>query len=74
MRFGLVHRLMTDALASLGVLALIVSGQFSRALDIVLILSMAMLRMRTMSRARENCPLTMSASTPSDASASVIKR
>ncbi|MBM4374932.1 MAG: DUF3488 domain-containing protein [Deltaproteobacteria bacterium] len=41
MRFGLVHRLMTDALASLGVLALIVSGQFSRALDIVLILSMA---------------------------------
>jgi transglutaminase-like putative cysteine protease len=32
---------MTDALAALGVLALIVSGQFSRALDVVLVLSMA---------------------------------
>jgi transglutaminase-like putative cysteine protease len=29
-RFGFIHRLMTDALAALGVLALIVSGQFSR--------------------------------------------
>jgi transglutaminase-like putative cysteine protease len=29
-RFGFVHRLMTDALAALGILALIVSGQFSR--------------------------------------------
>jgi transglutaminase-like putative cysteine protease len=31
-RFGLVHRVMTDALAFLGVLALVVSGQFSRPL------------------------------------------
>jgi transglutaminase-like putative cysteine protease len=37
MRFGLVHRLMTDALAVLGVLALVVSGQFSRTLDVVLL-------------------------------------
>ncbi len=30
MRFGFVHRVMTDALAALGVLALVFSGQFSR--------------------------------------------
>jgi transglutaminase-like putative cysteine protease len=30
MRFGFVHRVMTDALAALGVLALVLSGQFSR--------------------------------------------
>ena len=30
MRFGLVHRIMTDALAALGVIALVVSGQFNR--------------------------------------------
>jgi transglutaminase-like putative cysteine protease len=30
MRFGLIHRIMTDALASLGVIALVLSGQFSR--------------------------------------------
>lgn len=30
MRFGFVHRIMTDALAALGVLALVLSGQFSR--------------------------------------------
>jgi protein-glutamine gamma-glutamyltransferase len=29
-RFGFVHRVMTDALAALGVLALVLSGQFSR--------------------------------------------
>lgn len=30
MRFGMVHRLMTNALASLGVIALVASGQFDR--------------------------------------------
>ena len=40
MRFGLVHRVMTDALAVLGVLALVVSGQFSRTLDVGLLLSL----------------------------------
>lgn len=34
MRFGLVHRVMTDALAMLGVLALVASGQFSRSINI----------------------------------------
>lgn len=33
MRFGLVHRVMTDALAALGILALVVSGQFSRTVS-----------------------------------------
>lgn len=42
MRFGLVHRVMTDALAALGVLALVVSGQFSRALDVVLLASLTL--------------------------------
>ncbi|MSP26174.1 MAG: DUF3488 domain-containing protein [Myxococcales bacterium] len=35
MRFGLVHRLFTDALALLGVLALVVSGQFASELSLV---------------------------------------
>ncbi|WP_437854537.1 transglutaminaseTgpA domain-containing protein [Sorangium sp. So ce363] len=30
MRFGMVHRVMTDALAALGVIALVASGQFNR--------------------------------------------
>ncbi|WP_437779145.1 transglutaminase TgpA family protein [Sorangium sp. So ce1097] len=30
MRFGVVHRIMTDALAALGVIALVASGQFNR--------------------------------------------
>lgn len=30
MRFGIVHRIMTDALAALGVIALVVSGSFNR--------------------------------------------
>ena len=34
MRFGLVHRIMTDALAALGVFALVASGQFSRSVNI----------------------------------------
>ncbi len=33
MRFGLIHRLMTDALAALGVLALVTSGELSRWLS-----------------------------------------
>ena len=46
MRFGLVHRVMTDALAALGVLALVASGQFSRGVNIAvtvcLVLAVAM--------------------------------
>ena len=42
MRFGLVHRVMTDALASLGVLALVASGQFSQQLDVVVIIALAL--------------------------------
>jgi hypothetical protein len=46
MRFGLVHRVMTDALAALGVLALVASGQFSRGVNIAatvcLLLAIAM--------------------------------
>lgn len=37
MRFGLVHRIMTDALAALGVIALVLSGQFSRWVSGVLL-------------------------------------
>ena len=40
MRFGLVHRVMTDALAALGVLALVASGQFSRTVDIVVVVGL----------------------------------
>jgi protein-glutamine gamma-glutamyltransferase len=36
-RFGLVHRIMTDALAALGVIALVLSGQFNRWVSGVLI-------------------------------------
>jgi hypothetical protein len=42
MRFGLVHRVMTDALATLGVLALVASGQFSRELDFLVMLALAL--------------------------------
>ncbi len=41
MRFGLVHRVMTDALAALGVLALVASGQFSRPMNIVVCVALA---------------------------------
>lgn len=41
MRFGLVHRVMTDALAALGVIALVASGQFAQAVNVVLIVGMA---------------------------------
>ena len=41
MRFGLVHRVMTDALAALGILALVASGQFGRVLDITILVTLA---------------------------------
>ena len=40
MRFGFVHRVMTDALAALGVLALVLSGQFSRGVSVVVLLGL----------------------------------
>ena len=40
MRFGFVHRVMTDALAALGVLALVLSGQFSRWVSVVLLVGL----------------------------------
>ncbi len=42
MRFGVVHRLMTNALAALGVLALVSSGQFSVSVSIIVMLGLAM--------------------------------
>ncbi|MBI4706210.1 MAG: DUF3488 domain-containing protein [Deltaproteobacteria bacterium] len=41
MRFGLVHRVMTDALATLGVLALVASGQFGRAVNVAALVGLA---------------------------------
>jgi transglutaminase-like putative cysteine protease len=41
MRFGFVHRVMTDALATLGVLALVLSGQFSRTVSTIILVSLA---------------------------------
>jgi protein-glutamine gamma-glutamyltransferase len=40
MRFGLIHRLMTDALATLGVLALVASGAFGRWLNAFLLVGL----------------------------------
>ncbi|MFO0763156.1 MAG: transglutaminaseTgpA domain-containing protein [Byssovorax sp.] len=42
MRFGFIHRLMTDALAALGVLALVLSGQFSRGVSIAILVGLAL--------------------------------
>src|SRR5262249_12368330 len=42
MRFGMVHRVMTDALASLGVIALVVSGQFSRWVSAAILIGLAL--------------------------------
>lgn len=42
MRFGLIHRIMTDALATLGVLALVASGQFDRTVSITLVVALAL--------------------------------
>jgi transglutaminase-like putative cysteine protease len=39
-RFGFVHRIMTDALATLGVLALVLSGQFSRWVSIAVVIGL----------------------------------
>ena len=44
MRFGLVHRIMTDALAALGVIALVLSGQFNRWVSGVLIAGLILAR------------------------------
>ena len=41
MRFGFVHRVMTDALASLGVLALVLSGQFNRWVSAAILIGLA---------------------------------
>ena len=41
MRFGFVHRIMTDALAALGVLALIFSGQFTKWVSAVILVGLA---------------------------------
>jgi len=40
-RFGVVHRLMTNALAVLGLLALVSSGQFSTWVDVVVLVGLA---------------------------------
>lgn len=42
MKFGLVHRIMTDALAALGVLALVTGGQFSRWASGVILLGLVL--------------------------------
>lgn len=41
MRFGLIHRLMTDAMAALGLLALVSSGQLNNWTSAVLLVSLA---------------------------------
>jgi transglutaminase-like putative cysteine protease len=41
-RFGLVHRVLTNALAALGVLALLSGGQFSRSATIAILASLAL--------------------------------
>ncbi len=40
MRFGVVHRVMTNALAALGVLALVSSGQFSTIVNVVILVGL----------------------------------
>lgn len=40
MRFGVVHRIMTNALAALGVLALVSSGQFSMTVNVVIVIGL----------------------------------
>jgi transglutaminase-like putative cysteine protease len=39
-RFGFVHRIMTDALAALGVLALVLSGQFTRTVSVIILVGL----------------------------------
>ncbi len=40
MRFGLVHRIMTDALAALGLLALVTSGELNRWITVAIVLGL----------------------------------
>lgn len=40
MRFGLIHRIMTDALAALGLLSLITSGELGRAVSIAMLVGL----------------------------------
>ena len=40
MRFGAVHRLLTDALAALGLLALVTGGQFNRTVSITMVVGL----------------------------------
>ena len=40
MRFGFIHRVMTDALAAFGILALVASGQFSTWVSAVLLVGL----------------------------------
>lgn len=42
MKFGLVHRVMTDALAVLGILGLVASGQFSGGVSIVILVGLVL--------------------------------
>jgi len=42
MRFGMIHRVMTDALAALGVLSLVVSGQFNRWVSIAILIGLGL--------------------------------
>src|SRR5512140_438344 len=39
-RFGLVHRLMTDALATLGLLALVTSGELNRGITVAIVIGL----------------------------------
>ncbi|HEX3851760.1 MAG TPA: hypothetical protein VHW01_12385, partial [Polyangiaceae bacterium] len=41
MRFGLIHRIMTDSLAALGLLALVTSGELNRWLTVVILVGLA---------------------------------
>ncbi|EYF06536.1 transglutaminase TgpA family protein [Chondromyces apiculatus] len=42
MRFGIVHRIMTDALAALGVIALVMSGSFNRFVSWAILIGLAL--------------------------------
>ncbi len=42
MRFGLIHRIMTDALATLGLLALVTSGELGRWVSVSLLVGLAL--------------------------------
>ena len=41
MRFGLIHRLMTDAIAVLGILALVTSGELGRRIGGAVLIGLA---------------------------------